>query len=92
MRTRPDLSNSSSEINSFIVTPVEKVTRVPGVVDLISSEEEEDDDDQIIEQDDERTVIELPRTEDFDYQHCSSDGDGGRDDDDDSDELSEVLL
>jgi hypothetical protein len=71
---RPDAAVSSGV--PFIVTPRERVTRVPGVVDLVSSCE-----DRV--SDDEETVLDgglLPRTEDFDYvQHRGSDG--GRDDD-----------
>jgi hypothetical protein len=76
---RPDEVESGG-VPPFIVTPRERVTRVPGVVDLVSSGEEgrpETTDD------DEETVLDgglLPRTEEFDYnQHRGSDG--GRDDD-----------
>jgi hypothetical protein len=85
---RPDVAQSSS---SCIVTPAgdRGVTRVAGVVDLISSEENDTADPDESETD----LDDLPKTEDFDYGcHRSSDGDGGRDGDEDSDTRSEPLF
>jgi hypothetical protein len=92
----PDAAGSSGV--PIIVTPRERVTRVPGVVDLMSSSggEEEAGRPETSEDEDEETVLGsglLPRTEEFDYvEHRGSDG--GRNDDesnfnDDDDEESD---
>jgi hypothetical protein len=73
---RPDIAKSCS--TPFIVTPGNAVTRVPGVIDLLSSSEGRPDSTD----NDEETDLDAPRlptTEEFDYQHHGSDG--GRDDD-----------
>jgi hypothetical protein len=80
---RPDAASSSCIIVLPTISPSKIITRVPGVVDLLSTTEDDEDEDE--DEDETDLEAQLPQTAEFDPNHYS---DGAESDDEESDDES----